>query len=418
MRATGRLVEFTEGLLSGELRLDAPPAEPSGLTVEFLAQGVAFDRRRVSISPQTGLTQVFNFKLRNFPEVATPCDLRARIVETGVDLEGAVHFASFEEVWRRMTPFRAWVEEVGREAIVVVAEGPGAAEAAFLLRARGEPLDFELSPEPADSGRRLLRPPAALMNGAERLFSVVHRQSGLPLHSAPLSFGGARQPEAQEPAAAPAPSDPRLEDLARRVERLEREAQSRLAEAFNAMAAPFYRHVDAMAMNQRENFEREIAAIRELLGLGAAAPKSPAPPQEVLLNFGEPIMGYGLHEVQYSATGKPHRYVASACGFLLPGLAPAGEAVLKAQGLRRARRDALDGVKLILNGREIPCSLYLNPKSESWNIESRIAKGGLRPDRNLVELRLPKSAPDRIGDLGAADLAASIQYVSISAAPA
>lgn len=405
----GRLSGLQRGVLSGDLSIDDGLLRREWLTVEVFAHGIL--AATAQLRPQPGQRLLpFTVALERLPLVSLPCTLTARLRETDRALESSVTLTDLADLWARMMPFSARIETIShRQVLIRTSALEGAEVEVFELREMGELLALSELRGLDDEGALFALPlPERLLDGTDHRLAVLHRGSGLPLSAEPFSLRLDLRSGRQ--------ADP--QDLVRRVEALERSMQQRHAEAFNGLAAPLYRHVDAVAQSQRLNLDREIAALRGLLGL-AAAEADCALPEEVLLPFDGPVTGYGLHPAEQSATGKGFRYAASGFGLLLPAIAP-GPALLHVQGLRRAHPGALEGVRLCVNGMAVQVTPYLSARSESWNLKASLSGRQLRPDRNMIELRLPNAslanAPPTEGAAGQKGLekCVGILFVSLS----
>lgn len=400
----GHLNKLEQGRFSGEINLTDRLGSLPKLTIEVLAHGIALTQHQITPEGREGV-QSFSFALAGFPDVALPCALRARIVETDTLLACDIVLSSLEDVWRNMMPFQVSIEDIRHNILVLRVAGTITGIPRFELFDWGEPIassvsDAEIFARGGENQIILL--PKTLLDGREHRLTIVHEGSGLPIRSRPILFRFEAQLDKESS----------ISDVAARLDRIERDLRMRFAEAFNAVAEPLYRHIDTITQNQRSNFEREIAAIRQLLGLQAPPEATPLP-QEVTLHFGDAVTGYGIHEVQTLGSGKDCRYVAPISGFLMPGVAPASKAVIHVQGLRRRFPEVLNGASLIVNGRPVNAKIYLNPKSGSWNISGSLSSRDLRQDKNLIELRLPNGIPEGEEHSPTADMPVAILYVSI-----
>lgn len=385
--SAGKLDALDRGVLKGEIRLDDRLRRLPGLTIEVLAHGITLRTHSLAVPADAADVLPFAFEFAGFPDVTLPCDLRARIIETDSLLESAVRLESIEDVWRTLMPFSVHLEQVQHNLLTLRLEEhvPGAVQGnrpVFQLRDWGRLVATSTLLRDKSATLSAIVLPDWLLDGNEHRLSIVHQQSGLPVTAQPILL---RLDIQTEPG-------PTLPDLAQRLARIETAVQERHAEVFASMATPLYRHIDTMIQNQRGNFERETAALRRLLGVADANTADTEALSEVRLDFAGPVIGFGVHDVQHTATGKPFRQIGALAGFLLPGLRD-GQATLHVQGIRRAHPGALDQASLAVNGHPVPMTLYLNPKSESWNITAQLGRGLLRPDRNLVELRLPQEGP-------------------------
>lgn len=407
MTTAGRLYRLEHSLFSGELNLTDRLGSLPKLTIEVLAHGIALTQHEIVPEGQEGV-QHFSFALSGFPDVALPCALRARVVETDTLLACDIVLSSLEDVWNNMMPFRVLIEDVQHNFLVLRIEGAQTEVPGFQLFDWGEPIHSTVSDDEAyargDECQVILLP-KTLMDGREHRLTVIHTASGLPIRSRPIVFRFEANLDKEFSVA----------DVAARVDRIERDLRLRFAEAFNAVAEPIYRHIDTITQNQRSNFEREIAAMRQLLGLPVRQEAAPLP-HEVTLQFGQDVTGYGIHGVQKFAPGKDCRYVAPISGFLMPGIAPLSKAYIHIQGLRRRSSEVLDGAILLVNGRAVNVKIYLNQKSGSWNISGYLTSRDLRQDKNLVELRLPNGVPPGEEYSPMADMPIAVLYVTIKSA--
>lgn len=400
----GRLNKLEQGRFSGDINLTDRLGSLPKLTIEVLAHGIALTRHQIVPEGRDGV-QPFSFALAGFPDVGLPCTLRARIVETDTLLACDLVLSSLEDVWHRMMPFQVSIEDIRHNLLVLRVEGTLTEVPRFELFDWGEPIASSVSDAEvfARGGEhQVILLPKTLLDGREHRLTIIHEGSGLPIRSRPILFRFEAQLDRESS----------ISDVAARLDRIERDLRMRFAEAFNAVAEPLYRHIDTITQNQRSNFEREIAAMRKLLGLPASQEASPLP-QEVTLHFGQAVTGYGIHDVQTLGSGKDCRYVAPISGFLMPGVAPATKAIIHVQGLRRRSPEVLNGAILIVNGRPVNAKIYLNPKSGSWNISGPLSSGHLRQDKNLVELRLPNGIPEGEEHSPTANMPVAILHVSI-----
>lgn len=248
-------------------------------------------------------------------------------------------------------------------------------------------------------------------------------RTSIPGHEGPAGRGqaGRKGPRVAEEERDERPLSEIVRDLETRVARLEalvqrdrsEERAEDRARTFRDFALQLYRHVDQVALHQRANFDRELAALRRALGQPEASPPAARRPGRVVLSFGDEIIGYGIHAVQRTSTGKLFRHVHPRCGILVPAVVP-GPARLVVQGIRRSHDGALEGARLAMNGQAIPVEPYVNPRAESWNITATVPAEALRPDGNLLELRLPNGpAPGATG--AAAEAAVGILEISLTA---
>ena len=400
----GRLNRLEQGRFSGEIILTDRLASLPRLTIEVLAHGIALTRHQIVPEGREG-GQLFSFALSGFPDVALPCALRARIVETDTLLACDIVLSSLEDVWHGMMPFQVSIEDIRHNLLVLRVEGALTEIPRFELFDWGEPIASSVSDAEIFSRggeHQIILLPKTLLDGREHRLTVVHEGSGLPIRSRPILFRFEAQLDREFS----------LSEVAARLDRIERDLRMRFAEAFNAVAEPLYRHIDTITQNQRSNFEREIAAMRQLLGLQMPQ-ETAALPQEVTLKFGQEVTGYGIHGVQKFGPGKDCRYVAAISGFLMPGMAPTSKAYIHIQGLRRRSPEVLDGAVLIVNGRPVNAKVYLNQKSGSWNISGPLTSRDLRQDRNLIELRLPNGVSAGQEHSPTADMPVAVLYATI-----
>lgn len=381
-KVAGRLISLDGGRLIGELVRDAVSTTQEALTVEVFAHGISAASVRVPLGEtKTGETLSFAVPIRRFPRVNLPCTLSARIVETDHVLDSAVTVADLDELWARMMPFRGKIEKVvsGQVEIHIMGHLLDPDDQVFELREGSNLISLaelhRIQPE-GDTFYRIALP-EGLLDGSEHRLTVVHRRSGLPLHAEPLRL---RLDLRTDPLPTP-------RELLDRIHGLENQLRERYAEAFNGLAVELYRHIDNVTLNQRSNFEREISAMRLLLGLPAPAAQPPLP-SEISVRFDNAVTGYGIQEVQQTSSGKRYRFVEPICGVLLPGMAR-GEAMrLRIQGLRRSHPRVLDGVTVALNGGTVTPTTYLNPNTESWSLTAELPERIIRQDYNTLELRL------------------------------
>jgi hypothetical protein len=406
-----RLEKFAGGHLQGMIAVDAAMRALGAATVEVFAHGITVATGAVPLGgAAVGDIVAFDIPARQFPRVDLPCPLTARVVETDTELETRVEVRDLDGLWQAMLPWRATIEgiEAGR-VIVTLPTRPAQPEAViFDLYEAGEAIGASTPDGPsADGGMRYaIDLPAAVIDGAEHRLTVIHRGSNLAVGAEPLFVVLQSGRAAQLPPMT-------AQQLAERMNRIETQMRERYAEAFNGLAAQLYQHVDRVALRQRANFEREVSALRRTLGLVEPETR-PAPlPERVHLAFAGEVIGYGVHRVQVTGTGKSYRDVSPRCGILLPALVP-GAARLVVQGIRRSHDGALDGARLVINGTDIPVVPYVNPRGESWNITVRVPGAALRGDRNLLELRLPAGpAPGAVG--AAAEIAVGILEITLTA---
>lgn len=409
-----RLEKFAGGRLQGAIAVDATMRALGAVTVEVFAHGIAVATGAVPLgAAAVGDIVAFDIPARQFPKVDLPCFLTARVAETDTELETWVEVGDLDGLWQAMLPWRAGIDgiEAGR-VIVTLPTRPVQPEAViFDLHEAGEVIAASIPDGPsADGGMRYaIALPEAVMDGTEHRLSVVHRASNLAVAAEPLFVVLQTGRAAQLP-----PMTAR--QLAERMDRIETRMRERYAEAFNGLAAPLYQHVDRVALRQRANFEREVSALRRILGVADPAQQGRELPDRALVAFADEVIGYGVRGVQVTGTGKSYREVSPRCGVLLPALTP-GAAQLIVQGIRRSHAGSLDGARLVVNGTEIAVAPYVNPRGESWNITATVPAAALRADRNLLELRLPNGpVPGASG--AAADIAVGILEISLAAAPA
>lgn len=399
--AVGELVALKGGVLTGWVSLDEAIDGKETLTVEVSAQGIVFATHALA-SPAPGQKADFDFAIGRFPDVALPCPLRARIVETDTVLDSTVTLSGLENAWSSLVDFSVAVEDIQHNAITLKVEGKPGIAPTFLLHSWGTVVatskQYPQSGSDTQTSYHLIPLPYTMLDGNEHRLSITHEQSGLPVSARPISLRLQIETE----------HTPDLSDILSRLEALETHVAKRYADAFNAVTVPLYRHIDAVTMYQRSNFEREISAMRRLLGIQDTDKTVPLPAQ-CHLDFSEAVVGYGVHGVETTMTGKQFRSVSAASGVLMPGIAPA-PARLLVQGLRRRSNTVLDNAQLLLNGVTLDAQIYLNPKSESWNISASVSAAQIRSDRNLVELRLP--AAQQANNTSGAPV--SILFVSLS----
>lgn len=407
--SAGILEDFRDGRLTGWLE---PGAVSGGTaTVEVWGQGIRFASGPAAAQTDAEGRHPFAIPATRFPGFDLPCELRARVVETDRTLVSRVTLGSLDDLWARMVPFRCRISGVRHGHVYLAIEGEADAPV-FEIREGRTVLGVSDAPEMDAEGVETCRIalPDSVFDGLEHRLSVLHRDSGLPVQTAPLSLR-------LEVQTGPVPG---TRHLLARIEQIERNLDRRYGEVFNHFAMQLYRHVDAVTLTQRSNFEREIAALRRLL-VSEAITVEPDPeasgtdlpaeaePSETTIPFDEGVQGYGIHAVQYNSGGKGFRMVAPSWGLLLPGFG-SGERDLIIQGLRRPYPEVFDGIECRFNEQLLEPTLYLNPKSESWNITVRIPSGLTRPDSNVLELRLdqPKD-PEAL----ARNLAVGILHVRV-----
>lgn len=408
---TGSLKSLDRGILAGELLVDATLLAHEALTVEVFAHGILAASARVPLTQaKPGEPLAFSFPMQRFPRVSLPCTLSARVVETDLALDSAVSLADLGDLWARVMPFSGRVEKVthGQVEIRVTGHLVNPDDQVFELREGGDLVSLaevhRVQPE-GDTFYRIALP-ERLLDGGEHRLTVVHRGSGLPLNAEPLRLQLDLRNDPQ----------PSPRELLDRIEGLEKQLRNRYAEAFNGLAAELYRHIDNVTLNQRSNFEREISALRVLLGMTPIEGPQQQP-TEVLLPFGGVVTGYGIHGLEQTNSGKSYRFVAPLCGILMPGMARGGPVRLRIQGLRRSHPDALDGVSMMMNGETVTMTPYCNPISESWNITAELPERMIRQDYNMLELKLPNGAPDKGRDPATANISVGIHFASIQRAP-
>lgn len=400
--ATGTLTSLKNGVVSGLITLDDNASAPPDLTIEVSAHGIVFASHTLA-GASIGADGSFSFQINSFPGVALPCNLRARIVETDTVLDTDIAITNLEDLWTCMIPFSVTIEEIQHNAITLKVEGTPDVQPVFRLLNWGKPISTSTHyPQAGSTSTHHMIPlPYTLLDGSEHRLSIVHEQSGLPVSSSPISLRLQIQTE----------NTPMLGDVLYRLEALEKNVAKRYADAFNAVTVPIYRHIDTVTMYQRSNFEREISAMRRLLAIEEAE-TAPETVTQSMADFGGPVIGYGVHGMETTSTGKTFRSVSAAWGVLVEGITPA-PARLVVQGLRRRSDSVLDNAKVLLNGVSIPVQIYLNPKSESWNITADVPAALTRADRNLVELRL-SGAPQAETNQSGATAPLGVMYVSLS----
>jgi hypothetical protein len=409
---TARLEKFADGHLQGAVAVDAAMHALGAVTVEVFAHGITMATGAVPLgAAAVGDIVAFDIAARQFPKVDLPCFLTARVVETDTELETWVEVRDLDGLWQAMLPWRAAIEGIETGCVVVtLPTRPAQPEAViFDLYEAGAVIATSFPDGPsADGGLRYALPlPETIMDGAEHRLSVIHRASNLAVEAEPLFVVLQAGRAGQLPPMT-------AQQLAERMSRIEVQMRERYAEAFNGLAAQLYQHVDRVALRQRANFEREVSALRRTLGLAEPEARTAALPDRTLLEFADEVIGYGMHGVQVTGTGKAYRQVSPRCGILLPALVP-GAAQLVVQGIRRSHAGSLDGARLVINGTAITIAPYVNPRSESWNITALVPAAALRADRNLLELRLPNGpVPGARG--AAADIAVGILEISLTAA--
>jgi hypothetical protein len=383
----GAVTGFESGTVSGVLTVWSDHAHLDAVTVEVYAHGILATSGRVPVGGKApGDSVPFRLPFKRFPKVSLPCELRAQVIETGAVLDSTVVVETLDALWEALVPFRARVGRVTRGQILVEVTGevlyPDAE--VFELRESGDLLEIS-TPAGRDAGGNTLFAiplPEALLDGNEHKLFVSHRGSNLPVNVDPVSvtLNLALEPQ------------PTVSELIGRVDAVERRVRESYAEAFNGLALGLYRHIDAVLLKQRSNFEREIATLRRMLGQeDADAETRAALADRVVLPFFDELTGYGIGDVQQSNTGKRYRSATDRFGLLLPPVVPA-PARLVIQGLRRAHDTVLDGAELFLNGAPVDASVYVSERSESWNVTADLPAKVLRQDRNLVEIRLPNAA--------------------------
>ena len=405
----GRLTGLERGVLTGELPLDSALRGHGSLTIEAFAHGIRTASALVPVQGAEGDLLAFRLPITGFPQVTLPCTLTARIVETDTVLDSAMTIETLEQLWQQIMPFTARVEKLTYNRVVVRVTGLKSAPAdqIFELRNWGDPVAIsELDAELADgTALYVIALPERLLDGGEHRLSVVHRGSGLPLSAQPIHLRFDLRSDPQ----------PVLREVLDRVTDIERQLRERYAEAFNGLAAELYRHIDTVTQNQRANFEREIAAMRKLLGLQeqpATATAAAPLPATVTIPFEGKVNGYGIYATELTTTGKAFRFVSPICGFLLPAI-QAEKPRLRVQGIRRLHDAALDGAKLFVNGTPVDCLPYINRASESWNITANVPPALLRTDRNMIELRLPKAVPEQLRLTDRGDHGVGVMYVTL-----
>lgn len=395
----GKLEKLERGLLLGYVNVSDQLRGLSSATIEVFAHGIPVCTQNVPLGAKASIP--FAFPLTGFPDVALPCTLRARIVETDTVLESSVELSSPEEIWPRMMPFKVVIDDkLDFDTIVLRVEGAADVQPVFELRDWGRPVATSESVKSLDARKKkvVLRFPREMFDGNEHRLTIVHKASGIPVTTQPIFV---RLDVRTQPGLT-------LSDVAARLEKIEGDLRLRFAEAFHAAALPLYHHVDNVVLNQRSNFEREISSLRRLIGLDDA-PRVPQPlPTDVTVSFEDVVAGYGVLKLQNTATGKCFRYVAPQAGFLLPGFA-AVPARLRIQGIRRSHPGALDGAVYVLNGVPLRGTVYCSSNSESWNITADVPSQLLRPDKNLLELRLPNGVGEK-----ETDHAVGILFVSLT----
>ena len=410
---TGRLTEIKHGFIFGEITLHHAMRGHGDITIELSAHGISITTSKVQLGSISS-AQSFKIPIVGFPKVTLPADIRARIVETDTLLDGDITIQNLQDVWKRMMPFQAKIEACSEtEVFIRIAERTTKELPIFELRAWGTAIASSVPhgtpPKLAASEGVLLRidVPMQALDGGDHRLSVVHLDSGLPLQSQPVVL---KKSEAFGPASA-------LSALDARLARLEKEVQDNGAKAFQIAVAPIYRHIDQLAQLQRSNFEAEVAAIRGLLGHDdAEAARIAVIADSCRVEMTDFMMGYGIHEATKSSSGKTFRWAASSAGILLPGLSNSRPSKLLIQGLRRMHADSLQDILLHMNGQRLETQMYLNPKSESWNVQAALAKGLLRPDRNLLEMRIPHGPLDGGSNPATKNKAVGLLFIEVSSA--
>jgi hypothetical protein len=396
--AAGFLNSFENGKLSGELNMDGALAGHDTVTVEVFAHGIMAASGEVRIADRGAEGPVpFSIAIKRFPRVSLPCTISARVVETDTALKCNLAVETLDFLWEALLPFRARVTQIRRGQVLLEASGEilHPDTEVFELREAGELVGLS-EPEGTTAGNNtlfIIPLSERLLDGNEHKLFIMHRGSNLPVNTQPLSVALNLEVEPQ----------PSVGDLIGRIESVERQLRERYAEAFNGLALNLYRHIDNVTLKQRSNFEREISALRRILGGAGKGPDTDTGPDtgpdtgqtapaKVTLAFEADITGYGIGDLRTTNTGKTFRYGAPRCGFLLPVCA-SGAARLVVQGIRRSHDGALVDSVLFVNGVRVDMQAYSNPQSESWNITANLSEGVLRDDRNLIELRLPNGNP-------------------------
>lgn len=385
----GTLQTLKNGLFSGELRLDQLPQDLTQATIEVFAHGIALARHKISLAGVARGPFAVSFPLADFPQVSLPVALRARLVETDQLIACDIELSDLESVWAQLMPFKVTVEEIRYDSLKLRIEGTPAELPQFELFdwgvsiAESQPFAAASSSEAAEEtapqvSYAKIALPRSVLDGRGHQLSVIHLQSGFPVTSRPISLSFEAQHEVDNPVAG----------LLERVAKLETQLARRRADEFRTVLAPLYAHIDTMILNQRSNFEREIAAMRQLLDLPNTDHVEELP-SEVKIDFGDPIEGFGFHNVIRTTSNKSIRYISPESGYLVPGVASDFKVKIHLQGLNRKSPQAMAGATLLLNGRRLPTVLYLNPTSESWNVSAVAPAALLRGDHNLVELSLP-----------------------------
>ncbi|MCU0906728.1 MAG: hypothetical protein MUF73_04605 [Rhodobacteraceae bacterium] len=404
--AAGLLADFREGRIRIEIVADERVEPFDTLTVEVFAQGILMVSAGVR-TPRPGKTAPVSIPVDQFPRLALPCTLTARIVEIDAKLDGEIALTALDDLWSRMMPFRASLRGTAEGRLLVGLDAAPVAneDLVFAVCEGTRTLGQMVLQGSDDRGFPLLAYdlPRSLLDGVPHQLTILHLRSQLPVTAAPvtvqLSIGATAQPD--------------LATVASRLRALEKRVRERDADAYNSLAVELYRHIDGIIINQRDNFEREMAAMRALLGLAPQSAETPPTlPEWFICDFAGPLQGYGFHPVEHTRTGKPFRKVASHCGIVLPGLAP-GATTLRVQGIRRPHDRALDGGVLALNGVPLAVRSYINPNSESWNLTAVVPADLPRADLNLVEMRFPQAVE---GEPAPMDRTVGVLFLEVGAA--
>lgn len=404
--AAGQLVDFREGRIRGRIIPDVRMAAFASLTLEIFAQGILFVSAAVP-RPGMGAPAGFSISVERFPRLTLPCTLTARVAEIDARLDGEILLETLEDVWGRMMPFRATLRRPVGGRILVEVNATLVASEDQLFAIYDE--TGYLGAMELQGGEEQQCPvfafdlPQSLLDGLPHQLSIIHQRSQLPVTAAPVVV--------QLTIDSKAPDD--LRSLAARVKSLEARSRELQADAVNVLAVELYRHIDRLIINQRNNFECEVSAMRALLGL---TPQSNTDaqivPDRLRCEFGAALIGYGLHPAERTSTGKVFRHVASRCGIVLPPLAT-GAAFLRVQGITRPHDGALNDAMLSINGVVVEAKPYLNPKSESWNLTAEVPAGVLRSERNLLEMRFTQAASR---DPAPMDRAVGVLFVEVGPA--
>lgn len=380
----GNLHLLQGGILRGDIVVSERLIGMRSVTVEVFAQGIEVAREEVpGPFAVAGETVPFSVAVSRFPRVDLPCLLMGRIVETDEVLDSRIEIADLDELWGRMMPFRVLLDVfTSREIrLRVVGDLPEDTREVFELYDGGTLLGIAQHAGEAEPGGQVFvfDLPDTLLSGAKHMLTIRHRASDLPVTARPLFMRLDLGLEARVAES----------DVLERIDRLEARMARAYADAFHGLGMDLYRHLDASIQVQRGNFEREISSLRSLLGIGGSERETgPEAPTEVMLDFGDKLLGYGLGPVRTTSAGKQFREVAALSGVLLPGLAVLDRS-LRIQGLRRTHPGAVDGAELFVNGEIVPAVVYCSQTSESWNLTAQVPGRLLRAEGNLLELRLP-----------------------------